>query len=51
MLSCASLCLTLLILSKIMRSKFVVKVLLPVLKYAVAAILGYIGGDLITPIV
>lgn len=34
-----------------MKSKFVVKVLLPVLKYAIAAILGYIGGDLITPIV
>ena len=45
MLSCASLCLTLLILSGMMKSKFVTKVLFPVLKYAVAALLGYIGGE------
>lgn len=45
MLSCASLCLTLLILSGMMKSKFVTKVLFPIVKYAIAAILGYIGGD------
>ena len=51
MLSVASLCLTLLILTGMMKSKFVNKVLFPILKYAIAAILGYIGGDVIAPIV
>lgn len=50
-LSVASLCLTLLILTGMMKSKFVTKVLFPILKYAIAAILGYIGGDVISPIV
>ena len=51
MLSVASLCLTLLILTGMMKSKFVTKVLFPILKYAIVAILGYIGGDVISPIV
>lgn len=34
-----------------MKSKFVTKVLFPILKYAIAAVLGYIGGDILTPIV
>lgn len=45
MLTCASLSLTLLIISRIMKSKFVVKVLLPILKYGIAVLLGYFGGD------
>ena len=45
MLSVASLCLTLSILNGIMKSKFFTKVLFPVLKYAVAALLGYLGGE------
>ena len=45
MLSCASFCLTLLILSGMMKSKFFTKVIFPVLKYAIAALLGYIGGE------
>lgn len=44
-LNYASLCLTLLILVGMMKSKFVVKVLLPILKYGIAVLLGYFGGD------
>lgn len=50
MLSCASLCLTLKILSGMMNSNFLQKVLKPVIKYAIAALLGYLGGDVLPTI-
>ena len=40
-----SLCLTLLILSGMIKSKFFSKVVIPILKYGIAILLGYIGGE------